>query len=98
MLIILQNMNLAENNQPFFISLMIGDLILQNCMLDSGASTNAMPFITMYKLGLKVLMMYQNICAMDSCKVKVCGLIKDVPVGLAAVKGNVTSEHILLYS
>ena len=31
---------------PFYVSLVIHDLLLHNCMLDSGASHNLMPFFS----------------------------------------------------
>jgi len=31
------------NHDPFFISFGVNELILHNCMLDTGASTNVMP-------------------------------------------------------
>jgi hypothetical protein len=38
---------------PFFITLMINNLLLHNCMLDYGASTNVMALKVMNQLGLK---------------------------------------------
>jgi hypothetical protein len=84
--IILQTMHKRSNNmknQPFFISLIVEDLFLHNCMLDSRASTNVMSLKVMEHLGLKISRPYKNICAMDSREVKVCGLIKDLQVFLA---------------
>jgi hypothetical protein len=84
--IILQTMHKRSNNpknQPFFISLIVEDLFLHNCMLDSRASTNVMSLKVMECLGLKTSRLYMNICAMDSREVKVCGLIKDLQVFLA---------------
>jgi len=71
------------SHQPFFISLVVGDLLLHNYMLDYGASTNVMSLTIMNRLGLKTTRMYKNICAMDSREVKVFGLIKDLCVSLA---------------
>ena len=31
-----------EDHPPFYVSLMMGDLLLHNCMLDSGSSSNIM--------------------------------------------------------
>jgi hypothetical protein len=84
--IVLQSMNQEgrrnASHQPFFISLLVNDLLLHNCMLDSGASTNVMSLIVMNQLGLKTTRPYRNICAMDSKEVKVCGLIKDLHIRL----------------
>ena len=80
--IILQNMNPAkiqnQSNQLLFISLMIGESVLHNAILESGGSTRVIHFPIMYKLGLKVSRPYRNICSVDFREVKVCGLVKDV--------------------
>ena len=39
---------------PFYVSLVIHDLLLHNCMLDSGASHNLMPFSIIEQLGLQI--------------------------------------------
>ena len=41
--VILQSMDRGnEKNHPFFLSLLVNNHLLHNCMLDSGASSNAM--------------------------------------------------------
>ena len=41
--VILQNMDRGnQKNRPFFLSLLVNDFILHNCMLDSGATSNVM--------------------------------------------------------
>jgi hypothetical protein len=60
---------------PFFISLLVNELILHNCMLDSGASMNIIPLRVMEKLVLEISQPYQNVCAVDSQPITVCGLI-----------------------
>jgi hypothetical protein len=67
---------------PFLISLMVNDLWLHNCMLDSGAPTNVMTLQVMNQLGLKITRPYRNVCEIDSRVIKVCGLIKDLEVRL----------------
>jgi hypothetical protein len=64
----------------FYISLKVNNLLLQNCLLDSRASTNIMPLKTMQQLVLKVTRPYWNICAMDMREVKVLGVIKNLVV------------------
>ena len=39
---------------PFYVSLVIHDLLLHKCMLDSGASHNLMPLSVMEQLGLQI--------------------------------------------
>lgn len=51
-----RRMNQGRKNDsasPFFITLMVNDLLLRNCMLDFEASTNAMSLKVMNQLGLK---------------------------------------------
>jgi hypothetical protein len=70
-------------NDPFYISLGINDLILHNCMLDTGASTNVMPLSVMKQLGLKTTQdLIEHVCAMDAREVKVYGVIKNLLVYL----------------
>jgi hypothetical protein len=83
--VILQNWDRGnENNQPFFLSLLMNDCLLHNCMLDSGASSNAMTKKVMEQLNLRISRPYHNICAMDSKTIEVHGLIKGLLVHLAA--------------
>jgi hypothetical protein len=65
-------------HSPFYVSLLINDLLLHNCMLDSGASTNVMSLKVMNQLGLQITWPYRNVCTMDSREIKVHGLIKDL--------------------
>jgi hypothetical protein len=65
-----------DPNPPFYLSLGMNNLILQNCMLDSGASTNVMSLKVMKQLGLKTTRPYGNVFGIDSKKVKVYGLIE----------------------
>lgn len=41
-------------NLPFYISVVVNGLVLGNCMLDSGALTNIIPYGVMKQLGLKI--------------------------------------------
>jgi len=63
---------------PFFIYFHINDLILHNCMLDPGVSTNVMPLKVMNKLGLKINRLYRRIFGIDSKKIESIGLIQDL--------------------
>ena len=49
-----------------FLSLLMNDYLLHNCMLDSGASSNVMTKKVMEQLNLRISRPYHNICAMDS--------------------------------
>jgi hypothetical protein len=63
-----------EKNPPFYLSLGINGLRLNNCMLDSGASTNV--------IYLKTTRPYGNVCGIDSRRVEVLGVCEDVEVFL----------------
>ena len=72
-----------EDHPPFYVSLMMGDLLLHNCMLDSGSSSSIMTKKVMQQLDLRTTRPYQNVCAMDSRPVKVEGMIENQLVRLA---------------
>jgi hypothetical protein len=83
--VILQNWDRGnKKNQPFFLSLLVNNYTLHNCMLDSGASSNVMTKKVMELLNLRISRPYHNICAMDSKTIEVHGLIKGLQVHLAA--------------
>ena len=60
----------------FYIALEINQLILHNCMLDSGAEVNVMPLRLMEQLELKPTRKY-NVCGMDSRLVQLKGVIEN---------------------
>jgi hypothetical protein len=70
---------------PFYITLIVHDHLLHNCMLDFGDSHNLMPKVIMDKLGLKITRPYQDLYSFDSRKVKCLGMIKDLVVNLAQI-------------
>jgi hypothetical protein len=83
--VILHNMDRRnEKKKPFFISLLVNDFILHNCMLDSGATSNVMTKKVMEQLNLRISRPYHNICAMDSKTIVVHGLTKGLHVHLVA--------------
>jgi hypothetical protein len=67
-------------NEPFFISLVVNNLLLHNCMLDTRDSTIVMSLKDMDQLGLKITRPYRNVCGIDSKNIKVCVLTKDLKV------------------
>ena len=70
---------------PFYISLLLHDYTLHNCMLDSGASHNLMPLSIMKELNLHITKAYRDPYSFDSKRLKCVGLIKDVSVSLAQI-------------
>lgn len=73
------------NVPPFYVSINIHDFILDDGMLDSGASHNLMPRIIMVNLGLDITKPYKNLYSFDSSKVRCLGLIRDLCVTLAQI-------------
>lgn len=70
---------------PFYVTLVIHDLLLHNCMLDFGASHNFMPLTLMEQLGLQITKPYKDLYSFDSKRVKCLGMIKDLVVNLAQI-------------
>jgi hypothetical protein len=73
----------SDASPPFYVSLNDHDNILQNYLMDPGASQNVMPKVVMEELGLEVTKPYKDLHSFDSKKVKCLGLIKDMVVSLA---------------
>jgi hypothetical protein len=71
-----------DKNPPFYLSLGMIGLLLNKCMLDSGASTNVMSLKVMKQLGLKTTQPYGNVCGIDSRRVEVLGVCEEVEVFL----------------
>ena len=51
---------------PFYLTLHIQNMLLHNCMLDSGATMNVIPLHVMKEMGLEVTRPYGNVCGIDS--------------------------------
>jgi hypothetical protein len=69
-----------DSSPPLYISLSIPDKVLQNCLMDLGASHNLMPSTVMKELGLEITKTYHDLYFFDSRKVKFLGVIKDLVV------------------
>ena len=96
--IILQNIDRGnEENAQLFITLIMNDHLLHNCMLDSGASSSVMIKKVMEPLNLRILGPYHNNCAMDNKVVEVHGLIKDLQVHLVVFPNIQIIMNILKY-
>jgi hypothetical protein len=71
-----------DKNPPFYLSLGVNDLHLNNYMLDSRASKNVISLKVMKQLGLKTTRPYGNVCGIDSKNVKFLRVCEDVEVFL----------------
>jgi len=56
----------SYRDPPFYISLLVQDLVLRNCMLDSGASHNIILHSMLRQLELMITRPYQNVYPKDS--------------------------------
>ena len=93
----LQSMELDnKDHQPFYITLLINGFRLYNCMLDFGASVCVMTKRVMEQLNLRISRPYHNICAMDSKRIEVHGLIKDLQVHLSVYFDIMISMDIVV--
>ena len=85
-----------EYHPPFFVSLMINDLIFHNSMNESRASLNIITNNVMEILNFKISRPYHNVCAMDSREIDVHGIIGDLQVKLPAYPGITFPMDILV--
>lgn len=82
---------------PFYVTLVIHDLLLHNCMLDSEASYNFINLYVMDQLGLHITNPYKELYSFDYKRAKFFGMIKDLVVYLVQiiVKGVVTDNVVV---
>jgi hypothetical protein len=81
---LLQTGHFEKNEQtPFLTSLLIDDLYLHNCMLDSESSVNMMSLKVMNQLGLEVTGPYTDVHRFESKGIKVYDLMEGLQVHLA---------------
>jgi hypothetical protein len=71
-----------DEHPSFFMTLIMNNKSLNNCMLDSGAGANMMSPKVMQQLGLKVTRPYKNVCGFESRAIPRHGVIQNVEVCL----------------
>jgi hypothetical protein len=69
-------------NPPFFMTLMMNNKYLNNCMLDTGDGANMMSLKVMQQMGLKVTRPYRNVCGFESKAIPTHGVVENVEVQL----------------
>ena len=79
---------LGPSTTLFYVTLVIHDLSLHNCMLDSRSSHNLMSLLVMEQLGLEITKLYKDLYSFDSNRVKCLGMTKDLVVNLAQIPVN----------
>ena len=55
---------------PFYVSLIIGDKLVHNCMIDSGASSSVMPSCVVDALEIKYEPILKNVLKLDGSIIK----------------------------
>lgn len=74
-----------SSTTPFYVTLVIHNLLLHSWMLESRASHNLMPLAMMEKHGLQIKRPYKYLYFFESKRVKCLGMIKDMVVNLAQI-------------
>ena len=70
----------GQKPDPFYISLYINGCKLSNCIIDSGASDNVMPYSIAKALGLNLTKVHERFYSMDAKQVPLLVHIKDAQV------------------
>jgi hypothetical protein len=67
---------------PFLLTFEIFNRNIHNCLVDSGASSNVMPYFVCKKLNATPIKSETHIIQLDRTEVKVIGELKDVMIKL----------------
>jgi len=92
----LEEMGDIEDVPPFYISLKVHYMALDNSILDSGTSHNLMDKLIMDDLGLYITRPYKDLFSFDSRNVKCFGLIKDLVMLLSQIPSKNMLIHVLV--
>ena len=79
---------------PFYLSLIIGDKIVHNCMIDSGASSSIMPRCVADQACLKYEPMIKHVLQLDGTLVIIVGIIKGLRMALHACPSCTVTQDI----
>ena len=63
---------------PFYVSLIIGDKLIHNCMIDSRASSSVMPRCVVDALEMKYEPIVRDVLYLDGSTVKTVGILRNV--------------------
>jgi hypothetical protein len=85
-----------DGHPPFFMTLLINNKCINNCMLDSGAGANMMSLKVMEKLGLKVTQPYRNVCGFESRAIPTHRVVENVEVCLGRYLEKVIHMDIVV--
>jgi hypothetical protein len=85
-----------DGHSPFFMTLLINNKCLNNCMMDSGEGANMMSLKVIEQLGLKVTRTYKNVCGFESRSIPMHGVIGNVEIWLGRYPERVIHMDIVV--
>lgn len=81
---------------PFYLTLIVGDKLLHNSMIDSRASTTVMPKQIAEVLNIKYDPLNKGVMQLDENRVQTIGLIKNLPLTLFACPSITVSQEVVI--
>lgn len=97
------NNNISSNEvvkdpkpHPFYLTVIVGNKLVHNCMVDSGASSSVMPKEIADKLGLKYQPLEKGVVQLDGIAVNTLGIIKGLNLTLHASPNFVVPQDICI--
>lgn len=79
---------------PFFLTLIVGDKLLHNFMIDSGVSTIVMPKQIAKVLNLKYEPVNRGVMKLDGNRIQTVGIIKSLPLTLFACPSITVTQEV----
>ena len=79
---------------PFYFSLIIGDKLFYNCMIDPGASSSIMPKCVADLMDIKYDPMVSDVLKLDGGYLKTIGVLKNIEMALHACPGWTFTQDI----
>ncbi len=79
---------------PFYLTVIVGNKLVHNCMVDSGASSSIMPKEIADKLGLKYQPLEKGVVQLDGTAVNTLGIIKGLDLTLHSSPNFVVPQDI----
>lgn len=81
---------------PFYLTLIVGDKLLHNSMIDFGASTTIMPKQIVEVLNIKNEPLNRSVMQLDGNKVQTVGLIKSLWLTLFVCPSVIVSQEVVV--
>lgn len=90
------NQSKKMKSPPFYISLVIGDKIVHNCMIDSSACTSIMPKRIVDQLGIRYEPVTNGIIQLNGSSYRTVVVFQDLEVTLHACLGQTIVQDIIV--